>query len=280
MIVGQTETPTETKTAETQTETPTETKTETKPDVFSERFAALTKKEKLIQRSRDEVRALKDSLTKREADLAAREERAKQFESINNPLEALKLKGWSYDDLTNFVLNNEKPTPDKEIQLVRSELQKIREEQAAEKQRQTEAQTKAHENELASAIDQFKSEVTSFVKSKADDYELINLFDQSGLVYDTIKQYYETNQKLLSVKDGCDLVEKYLETKATKIAKAKKLQSVLTTQSKDSSETQSKTPNQAQSRTLTNNMTSSVPSMLPAKTETDRLQRAMAALEK
>lgn len=251
-----------------------------KDDSFVERFAALAKKEKRILREKQEAKALKDAYEKRDTDLKKREENLKQLETLDNPLELLKMKGWTYEDVTNFILNNEKPTADHEVKGVKSEIEKLRQEMTEKEKAAETARQKQAEEEQQAAISNFKREITEFTKKNVLDYEFINLFEQQEMIYDTIAEYYEKNKKVLSVKEGADLVEKYLEDQLSKTKETKKFQKLFgieTTNTEDKKPTQSQ-PTQSQSKTLTNNMTPTVASTLPAKHEQERIARALAAL--
>jgi len=158
-----------------------------------------------------------------------------------------------------------------------------------EQQEEERAAAAAKERELLQqkhqeALETFRSDAQEFVKSHSDEYELINLYNQAPLVISTIEQHFEaTSQdgkpgKVLSFKEACDLVEKYLENEAMKAMSTKRLSAKGTPQPKVEPPAGGKQETPAQQRTLTNTMSSSAPSLLPPKTEQERMERAMAAL--
>src|SRR5271166_1356124 len=92
-----------------------------KPAIGADRFAALAKKERAIQKQLAEVKQ--------------REAKAKEWETLkasaaSNPLKALEVLGISYEQLTNYILNGQKPTADLQVKQVQDELAKLKQDQA------------------------------------------------------------------------------------------------------------------------------------------------------
>jgi hypothetical protein len=258
--------------------------TPNKPDMFAEKFSSLAKKEKRILREKEEAKALRDVISRKEQEIAAREEKIKQFEALQSgsPIDKLKALGTSYDELTQWYLNNGNPTPELLAQKAVQEVEKFKTEQQESQKRAMEDQKKAAEAELGEVLDQFKESIGEFVTTKTEDYELINLFDQSALVYDTIEQYFNENQKILNIKEAADLVEQYLEDLVKKTTDTKKFKKLYQPEAQSNEKkVDPQTRTQTQTRTLSNNLTSSsAPSFLPAKTENERISRALAALDR
>jgi hypothetical protein len=263
-------------TPEAAPEVPTvaEPKPEEKDPRLSNRLQILASKEKAIVRRQQQVKAQEQLIQEREAKLNEWE----QFKSqaSTNPLAALQALGLSYQELTDFVLNNEKPTPDLQVKALRDEIASFKKEQLDSQQRAQEEAKKRADEEFNQAIENFKSDVNAFITSHADEYELINLHESHDLVFATIEEHFNKTKKILSTKEASDLVEKYLEEQVEKtVTGTKKFQSKFSQALAQKEEA----PAPAQSpKTLTNTMSSSAPSMLPAKTENDRMARALAAL--
>jgi len=255
-----------------------ETKVETVEDkpkdpMLSSRFAALAKREKSIVRRAQEIKQVEQKLQEQAKTL---EEKMKIFEvAKTNPMEALKQLGLSYQDITNFVLNDSKITPDTEIKHVRTELESFKKQQEEKERLRLESETQRAQLEAQEVINDFKSNINEFLTSKPDDYELTTLHEAQELVYATIEEHFNNTKRVLSIKEAADLVEKYLEERIEASTKTKKLSSKFKLADSKAEEKASPAP----SKTLTNQMSSSAPSMLPAKTESDRIKRAMAALE-
>lgn len=245
-------------------------KVEAPKPIGSDRFAALAKKERAIQ--------------KQLAEIKAKEAGVKAFETLKatastNPLEALKALGLSYEQITQFLLNGSKPTPELEVSQVRQDLEKLKSEQLAREEAVKVQAKQAAEREYQETLADFNGEVKSYVQSNKDTYELTNMYQGEEIVIATIEQHFAATKKIMSIKEASDLVEAYFEEQVRAAQQTKKFQvkqepKVSGGQSKGESVAKSSTP------TLSNGLTSSAPSLLPAKTEQARLQRAMAALDK
>lgn len=283
-VTSATTTPTSPKTTESKTETPQEAPKAPERDLYSEKAAALLRKEKMAYREKQEAKALRQQVEQEKAAIAQREQKIKEFESLKqtNPLKALELLGLDYNALTQIYLNNGQITPEVQIKHVESKLEEIQRKQAEDEQRRLEQEKIAAEQEALEVLNDFKSEIGNFLSAKKDTYEFINLFEQNNLVYDTIQEYFNRHQKILSIKEASDMVEKYLEGQLQRSTATNKFKKLLgdNKQTSPSKETTQPKQNTQQPRTLTNNMTSSAASFLPAKTEQDRISRALAALDK
>lgn len=244
----------------------------------SSHFASLSRKErKLVQEQQ--------SLNQREAAIKAREEAIAAKEAEFNsewekdPISAATKRGLTYERWIDRVLNDGKPTAvDQASSTVKEEMAKLRKELADKEAKRAEEAQKAAEAENAKIIDEYKAEISEFVKTNAEKYELTALHKVDSLVYDTIAQYHAQTKKILSIAEACDLVEAYLEEQVMASVNTKKVKAKVAPQPKE----EPKSPKEpaSQSKTLNNNMTSNAPSFLPAQTEEERLKRAMAALDR
>lgn len=248
-------------------------------EVSSPRFALLAKKEKALQKDREEIKALRAELEKeRETFNKARESGSASLDELKrtareNPKKALETLGLTYNEITEFFLNDEKPTPELREKRLREELTSDfkKELEAREKEAQKKREDEQKEAE-EKALSEFRNKVFEFIDGHKDEYELINLYDAHEVVTSTIEQQFEKTNRIMSTKEAADLVEKYLFDKAKS---AKKLNP------QDAGEKKNADPKARESapvKSLSNAMTSSAPSILPPKTEEDRLRRALAKL--
>lgn len=254
--------------------------------------------EVLARREREIVRKMQEA-KQREKELEEREAKYKSFEdkrssAKSNPLEALKELGLSYEDLTQFILNDQKPTADMEVRSVKDELRQLREDQKRQQQEAAERQKKEAEQAQAQAVENFKLDLGEFIETNAADYELLSLHGAQGvdLVYETIQtdwsqklEKYEANgrigrpPKIMSTEDAVKLVEGFIEKQTEDFyGKSKKLQSKYARAGAE--------PGAAPgapaptTKTLNNGLLSpSAPSMVSAQTDQERMARAMKALE-
>lgn len=246
------------------------------PDPMAPKFAALAKKDRAARAALDAAKAKEAEIAKREAAIAERE-RIWEEEWKKSPLEALKKRNVSYQDITNAALSDGKFEPTVEIKRVQDEIQNLRKENEEKERRQQESQKEAQAAAEAQAVEQYKGNIGKHIAANAEKYELTKLYDASELVFQTVESHFERTQKVLSLDEACQLVEDYLESELERTSKeSKKFQAKFLAQK--AAEKDEKGAGKT-STTISNHMqTSSAPSMLPAKTENDRIQRALAAL--
>lgn len=244
---------------------------------LAKRFEALARKEKNLVTMRQRLKAMETEIKEKQKTLS-------DFESLKklsreNPEEFLKRFDTDYQSLTDFYLNRETPTADTQVKLVREEIENLKKAQEEFKRQQMEEQAKKAKAEEEAMIEAFQEEISDFLSSHADDYELTLSSDTNqALVFDTIQEVYNQTGKILSKKEAADRVEEYLEEQllSLKALKKFKLKFGLQDEPKEGEEIKSVAQD---SKTLSNlTPSSSVPSNLPPQTEADRLKRALAKL--
>lgn len=252
-----------------------EPQAQTQPNDISSKFAALAKKERMARMLHSQAKQKEAALLAREQAIAERE-KLWETEWRQSPLEALKKRNVTYQDLTNAALNDGKFQPETEIKSVKEEIERFKLEQAEKESKALEAQQRAAEQAEMEVIDAFKGKIGSHIDSSGEKYELTKLYEASDLVFQTVEEHFARTQKILSVDEACELVESYLESELDRTSKSsKKFQSKYLSQK--TAEPEKNAPKSTQ--TLTNHMNSNVaPSMISPKTEEDRMKRALAVL--
>lgn len=247
-----------------------------KPDDMAARFAALAKRDRQVRMGVQQAKAREAELSRREQLIAEREQ-SWESEFKQSPLEALKKRGYSYQDLTNAALNDGKFQPETEIKSVKDEISKLRQEQADKEKKSLEDAKTAQQQAESETITAFKDKIVDYVDKNAEKYELIKLYDSQELVFSAIEEHYNRTNKILSIDEACALTEGYIENEIDRTAReSKKFQSKYLAQNREEPrETSGKS-----STTLNNGMQSSAaPSMLSPKVEEDRMKRALAKLQ-
>lgn len=192
-------------TAQSNVTTEAETKeapaTEEKEDKLSTRFAALTRKERII---REKEAAIKEQMKAvEEAKTEAQRIIEKKKLAKMNPMEWLQEAGLTYDEITQFILNDKKPSPDSKFDVIRQENEALRKElQEWKQQQELQKQTQI--------IQSFKSQINDFVQS-SDKHELIKTLGETETVYNVIDQHAAETGRLMNIDEACDIVEAYLE---------------------------------------------------------------------
>lgn len=261
-----------------ETEKPKEEPKPTEPkEPESKRFAILAKKEKAIYSRAQELKAREEALNQK---LAAIENFEKHKREVkNNPMLALQELGISYSDLTEYQLSGKMPNKaDLELRELKEEIASFKQQQEEALQKQKEIANRNAQLAVQQTISDFKQEIGDYITSKPKDFELVNLYKANDLVYKTIEDHHAKTQRVMSIQEGAEIVEKYLESEVEKALKIEKLKARVSPQPQ--ADTKQSKSTQEQRATLNNNMTSSAPSFLPAKTEADRIARALAALDK
>lgn len=254
-----------------QTEQVAEQPKEQPKELLSTQFAALAKKEKAaLNRQREAEAKLKEA-----------EEKLKVYEQFENkkkaaktnPLEFLSEAGLTYDEITEFMLNGGARHRDK-TEVLEEKFNEFVESKKREEQERIEKEKAALKAQEEKVIAEFKKSVNKFLTDNTDKFELINLYNAQELVISTIETHFENKQEILSNEVAAQLVEEHLEEEIKKLANSKKFSGKLTVSSD-----QKQPQQQKNSVTLPSSQpTSNVPSMLSAKTEEERLRRALAAL--
>lgn len=245
-----------------------------KEDPLSSRFAALAKREKSLVKMRQELAEEKARIEAEKQEIA----RYRQIyeEAKKDPRKLLQEVGWDYDRLTNAHLNDFEETPDREIKTVKEEIEALKAQLQAEKEAMQKAQEEKSRQEHEFQIQQAKETIAQEIRSFGDEFELINTFDEHEMVFETMMEHFKKTGRMMEVKEAATLVENYIETQELeRLAKTKKFQEKYLKAQKEGAEKPAPS-----SVTLSNSNTASPLGFTGPKTEQERIQRALAALER
>lgn len=256
---------------------------ENKSERASERFAFLARKEAGLVKAKQELKSQYDALAQQRAEIEAMK---KEIESVKarkssyrqNPLAMLEDHGLSYKELTDYILNNNTVSTESQIKALQEKLESVEKQREIDRREAEERARRAAEEREAAVITEFKSEIGNFLGREKEKYELTNLYDSADLVYDTVEEYFAKTNKVLSIPEACDLVEAYLEKQVEKSLATKKLSTKIPRPSEPGQPVAK--PTEQPRKTLSNSQyTSSTPSLVTPKVESDRMARALAALD-
>lgn len=202
-------------------------------DQFASKFAALSRKDK-------QLREREKQIEKRLADLEARskqeQEEVSKYKSIperlkKEPLNVLKEYGLTMQELTDMMLNDGKPTPEMMLSEAEKRMQAKLDELDKKLKEKEELETSTKHQQ---AIDNFKSEISSFITENNNDYELIAANDAADLVYEVIEAHFNDtadedgqNGTIMDVKEACNLVEQHFLNEAKRHLKLGKVKGLL-----------------------------------------------------
>lgn len=259
------------------------------PDPLSKGFAVIARKEKEFRQRVAQHRAKEQEIVEREAQIA-------RFEQLKhqNPLEAIKALGLTYEDMVNFQLSGgQQPTAELEIKNIKEQMAAYVQQQEAKEQQALQARQAMQVAQNEQTIANYRTQLADFVKAKPDTYEMINIEgeDAVDLVYETVQEYYNAKKEILPMEKAAEFVEDYLTKDVDKKRMAKKFASKDPASQQPQTQGQKTTGVSAMERaahaltgprpTLNNSMTGSTsPNLAAPRLENDRMARAMAALDK
>jgi hypothetical protein len=209
-----------------------------------------------------------------------------------DPLEALKSAGFGYEDATNYVLNDNKLTPEQQVKLLEQRLEQIQRDTEEKEQKRLQDEAERAQKSVQEQEEMFKTDVMDFLEQNKATYELTANEDAKEVaetVLAVIKQHFSNSMKewedsgregkrpkALSTKEALDLIEQHLEEKVSKYYETNKIKSKFAPKS-DDGDKKGSSPT-APSRTLSAAVTTS--SASPSAKINDPIARALNALER
>ena len=255
------------------------------PDRLAPKFQALLRRERTAVDRERTAKTQEDSLQIRLKDIEDRELRIKEFESIKekNPTKALELLGLSYQDLTQILLAEGTIPAEVEVKRVEGKLNDFLKNQELAEQRRLQDEKLAAEQKESQLTNEFKSEIANYIQDNSERYELIAFEQSQELVYDVIDGHYERTKnpetglgEILTIAQGADKVEEFLEKKYDKARTLKKMQALLAPRQETNAPKPKPTDSQ-KPKTLTNSMSATqMPQRTGPITDEERIRRAIA----
>lgn len=206
-------------------------KQEIKPEVdakeqlFSSKFANLTRKEREILAKEKAIKQQSEELQKLQELKGSAKERVE---------DALEMLGLTLDDVIQYELKKmdaQEPEDDslegkykkleqKLTEFEKKELEKVKLKEEEEKKRE--------QQYIDETISTFKQSISAFIEEKSETYELIAAQDAQDTVFEVIEEHFNQTGKVLAIEEAANLVEQHLEEEAKRIlSRSKKLKSAL-----------------------------------------------------
>lgn len=188
-----------------------------------------------------------------------------------------------YEALTKAKLGDDSSLAIKQL---REEFEsRFKEQQAQAQQEQAQRETQLAEEkqkaeeEARVALEEYRNEATSFVKEKADDYQVINALGLEAAITEKTQTHYAQTKKILTHKEAADLLESELDKAVEKVLATKKWTERLGKQEPPKpAAPQFGSPRSAPS-TIDNGMRAGAAPQNQRPTREEKLQRAMARLD-
>ena len=195
-------------------------------DRFAAKFAALSRQEKQIKQRQMELQQRESAFLAREKQLqeqlASKESELGQFKGFkdklkSNPLQTLQEEGYDFESLTKVQLNEQNPTPEMLVQRLQEQMDDKYSKQLEDLKAQIEERDKKNqENQVAQATTAYKQSIAAEITTNPDKYELIantpygSKDTSEDLVFEVVEEFFNKNQKVLSVQEAADMVENHL----------------------------------------------------------------------
>lgn len=201
-------------------------------DKFAMKFAALSRQEKAIKQRLEAATRKEAELVQREKDwqtrLSAQETEIGQYKSYKeqikqNPLKTLESEGLTFEQLAQMQMNEQNPTPEMLIQRLQKQMDDKYSKQLEELKSQiAERDQKNQEAQISQATTAYKQSIAAEIGANPDKYELIantsygSKDTSEDLVFEVVEEFFNKNQRVLSVQEAADMVEKHLENEELK----------------------------------------------------------------
>ena len=180
-------------------------------DLFTSRFAALTKREKRMV----------------DAQAAMKEQEAK-FNDMNSAVEGgameiLKYHGLSIDDVISMALGEDAPKEEIDPNTaLRAEFEAYKQSiEDKEAERLADIENK-NQSSIDDAINAHKQTISSHISQNPEKYELISNQDEHELVWEVTQANFDETGEILTAEEAADKVEAYLEGKVRELLKLNK----------------------------------------------------------
>jgi hypothetical protein len=184
-------------------EAPKEAPKEEPKDDMAKKFAHIAREEKRIRQERDHLKKEREKVDFYEKTKA---------EAKKNPLKYLEGAGLTYQELVDYILNDQKPT---EKMLQSDELGKIKNDLEALKKEKEESvkalQARELEENYNLAINGIKTELGA-----SEKYDLLKSFGGPEVVYNVMLEHYNRTResgkpKVLQFDEAAEAADKYFE---------------------------------------------------------------------
>ncbi len=219
-------------------------------------------------------------------DIETREAKLKEFESVREgkPLDALKMLGYDYDQITKAKLLDGEVPPEVQVKKLEDKLNSFQETQKQKEQAEAEQAKKSAEAQEAKAVSDFKADIKQYLSDNSNRYELIQFEGQEDLVFEVIDEHYTRTLdpqtgigKVMTKAEAADKVELWLEQKYEKSRSLKKVTALLGLRPEAPKPAEKQVTQRQPPRTLNNQLSASptTPRKSPV-TDDERIQRAIA----
>lgn len=224
--------------------------------VFDQKLTLITRREREVQKAVQQFKQQQAEMA--EALKELNEYRSLKERAKTDPLAFVKHHGIEYKQLTDQVLNDERPTPEMLISNLQAKIEALEAERSDER--------KAHDQKQRDQlVSTFRDGIKDFVETNGEKFELIKAFGAHDQIFNMIHNHWketggQDGGEYLPVEKVAEYLENQMFEEAQKLMTLKKLSPK--DQAKVEAALESKdnapfVPQKPQPRTLTNNLSSS-----------------------
>ena len=180
-------------------------KIDAKPDQqsqesFSKRFSALNRERKALSAKEAEIKKQMAQVESEKAELAKWKEQQAAIKDAKNPIKALEAFGYSYEDAAQFLLNDQKPTPDLMIKGVEEKVQALQAQLEDERRQKAEYERKMLEQESQKTNQQAISAIRTHLEANPE-FDALTALDMQHQVFNKINEHYNATGEVLQIDD-------------------------------------------------------------------------------
>lgn len=192
-------------------------------DKFSDRFAALSRKERELRGMEEKIKGWtteKSDYQKQMDELKKWRTEQEEIEKIKDidPLEYLSKKGLDYEKLTEHVVNRDDYAKDSEYRSLKKEMMGMKEyieslksELSGFKDNYSKEKESYQKQENEKATNQYLGEIKGFIEENAENYELVKSYGDPQQILESQLEYYQKHGKAAPLEEIIQNYEKYLE---------------------------------------------------------------------
>lgn len=167
---------------------------------FSKRFSALNRERKALSAKEVELKKQMAQIEAEKAELAKWKEQQAAIKDAKNPLKALEAFGYSYEDAAQFLLNDQKPTPDLMIKGVEEKVQALQAQLEEERRQKAEYERKMLEQDAQKTNQQAIEAIRDHL-SKNEEFDALTALDMQHHVFNKINEHYNATGEVLQIDD-------------------------------------------------------------------------------
>jgi len=264
---------------------------EPKPDTSKKDYINLAKMEARLQAERRQHQADVQAFRQQQLEAGDKDKywADLQRKAKTDPAGVAKEIGIDYGNWTSQILNNGESTADQKINALVEEIQNLRNEAQEEKDQSKRFAAERLNSEAITTVQNFRGEISQFVESNAEQYAGIKFLGLQSLVYELIRDHYQAQGKLLSVKEASDVLEESVIGAVDKFVESKKWKDRISSKAKGkpavipATQKESKQDADREVRTVSNEMTAEAGTPNPETAKrlsfNERIQRTIASAE-